>query len=268
MLPFTRVSFVAATFSVLVAIGSVRNAEAQTDTLDTSAYILSDASNYETGCFGPCDCAVQTDALRGTFRLTLRSIDPLFRNYSVDDVDWVYASPSGSVTMRGRGTYRIGGEVALTHQLTVDLVVDGSFSQHFDSGLVLGGGDFPAITIRMPSHAYACHDSVIDLRAKPATAGVVPDDAAHTVRARPNPFRGGTQLEITLDASGPLEVAVLDGQGRRVRMLRSGGWEPAGTFSMAWDGRLDSGGLARPGLYFVSVHTADHEWLRRVVKLD
>ena len=67
--------------------------------------------------------------------------------------------------------------------------------------------------------------------------------------AQPNPFRTQTTLHYALSRSGPAELAIFDAQGRLVRTLVDRDL-PAGRGSATWDGRVNGGGSAPPGLYF------------------
>ncbi|MFH1502539.1 MAG: FlgD immunoglobulin-like domain containing protein, partial [Candidatus Eisenbacteria bacterium] len=68
--------------------------------------------------------------------------------------------------------------------------------------------------------------------------------------ARPNPFRGETELSFTLPSSQHAELAVYSVDGRLVRRLASG-TAGAGANSAVWDGRDESGRRVGSGLYFV-----------------
>ena len=67
----------------------------------------------------------------------------------------------------GSGTYRIGGEFALQHQLSLDLAVGSDPPEHFDSGLVVPPTRFPRIDASISIHGGYCFDTVIDLHARP-----------------------------------------------------------------------------------------------------
>lgn len=67
---------------------------------------------------------------------------------------------------------------------------------------------------------------------------------------RPNPASGHVALSLTLPTAGPVEVAVFDVGGRRVRTLHRGA-APAGRLDLAWDGAGEDGRAAAAGLYFV-----------------
>ena len=88
--------------------------------------------------------------------------------------------------------------------------------------------------------------------AAPVTDDVVTlthiDDTGGAFRlssARPNPFSSSTRLELTVDGSTELTVAVYDALGRRVALIHEGSVR-AGTYAL----RVEAGSLP-PGLYMV-----------------
>jgi hypothetical protein len=70
----------------------------------------------------------------------------------------------------GSGTYKRGGQVAVQQQMTLDLVVDGTPQQTFDSGLVTGGETFPKINITISVNGMVCFDTVIGVVSSPVPA--------------------------------------------------------------------------------------------------
>jgi hypothetical protein len=80
----------------------------------------------------------------------------------------------------------------------------------------------------------------------------------------PNPFTQDVSLSFGLPRSGPVEIAVFDPLGRRVRLLQNGS-RPAGRYHVAWDGRNEAGAQLGSGIYFVRMTAAGHLWTRRVV---
>ncbi len=66
----------------------------------------------------------------------------------------------------------------------------------------------------------------------------------------PNPFNGATTLRYALPQAGPVELAVLNVRGQRVRTLVSGGQE-AGRHTVSWDGRSDAGREVATGIYLI-----------------
>jgi hypothetical protein len=135
-------------------------------------------STFQKGCFAPCMCPVMWNGtVQGTFVLTADGSDGLFEKYVVNEVNWIVKLPDGEVRITGSGTYRVGGAVAIQQQLSLDLKVGADPVQHFDSGLVAGGGDFPRIAITVSIHGQYCFDTVIGLDASP-----VPSDEIHLHR--------------------------------------------------------------------------------------
>jgi len=57
-------------------------------------------------------------------------------------------------------------------------------------------------------------------------------------------------------ATGSLTVSISDAFGQSVRQLQLG-VQPAGTISFNWDGVMDDGRLAQPGLYKITARTSD-----------
>jgi len=252
--------------SAILAGALPTSAKAQT-TGDAVPYSLTELSYFSIGCFGPCLCAVVSFPFSGSFYLRQIDTGPLYTNYAVENLSGAFSRGGKMVRVTGGGRYRIGGEVALTHELQLDLVIGGDYPQSFDSGLVPGGSDFPAITITTPAHGFACYDTVIEFRAKPATAGI-PEARPPGVIAVPNPFRAGVELRFASASPPPLEVAILDVHGRTVRSLDGGVWAMSAQHVMTWDGLASDGTAAPPGIYLARVRWPEREWTRRIVKLE
>ncbi len=89
----------------------------------------------------------------------------------------------------GEGTYRLGGEFALMHQLTLDINIDGSEKEHLDSGLILGGSEFPMISVSV-ARGSSCFDIRMTIKAVPLTE--VP-----LIATLENPIDGQTVSGIT-----------------------------------------------------------------------
>lgn len=131
-------------------------------------YVLDETSRFEQGCFEGCSCPVSTYDMLGTMRLEFTGFDGLFFNYDVTDVDFtVFIGPS-VMPVRGDGTYRIGGEFARMHELALDLRVGDEPLTRFDSGLLIGGSEFPRIDIAINMNDLICYDTVLTIVADPA----------------------------------------------------------------------------------------------------
>ncbi len=162
-------------FLVVLGVGlAARRAGGQnSDAATSTLYALGPGSTAQRGCFDPCACPIMEEVpLRGTFVLTPGAADPLFRHYLVTNVSWDTQLGANTVHITGSGTYQVGGEFASMHQLSLDLKVGGETVQHFDSGLVVGGGDFPHIDITLSIHGQYCFDTVLHIDASPIAAPV------------------------------------------------------------------------------------------------
>jgi len=68
----------------------------------------------------------------------------------------------------------------------------------------------------------------------------------------PNPFRDGTQVRFGLPVQCRVKIGVFDIAGRQVASLSDQIWE-AGSYSLGWSGKTDSGSLARGGMYIIQM---------------
>jgi flagellar hook assembly protein FlgD len=59
-----------------------------------------------------------------------------------------------------------------------------------------------------------------------------------------------TNIDFTMPVAGPVDLAIYDAQGRRVRQLFKGRL-PAGTHGNTWDGRDPNGSFMPNGVYFL-----------------
>ena len=134
-------------------------------------YRLNPGSSFQQGCFPPCLCPVLEQAqVRGTFVLVPTGFDGLFQTFDIADVNWTAAVGDSELRITGSGTYKVGGEVAVQQQLALDLTVGDTPAQHFDSGLVSGGGQFPDISVTISIHGQVCFDTVLGVDASPVPA--------------------------------------------------------------------------------------------------
>ncbi len=85
-------------------------------------------------------------------------------------------------------------------------------------------------------------------------------------RPVPNPFRTSTTVRFALPEAGPVDVAVYDLAGRRVRALVAASLD-AGEQRITWDGRDDAGARVSAGIYFVRLSAAGGERLVKTALL-
>lgn len=131
-------------------------------------YSLTEKSQFQSGCFPPCLCPILlTQPVRGHFLLVRSGAQDggLFDTFAVRAVRWTIADGPAARKVRGRGTYRIGGEFALTQRLELDLSIDGAAPQHFDSGEVSPRALFPEIVAAISRNGMVCFDEVFTIDA-------------------------------------------------------------------------------------------------------
>jgi hypothetical protein len=68
--------------------------------------------------------------------------------------------------------------------------------------------------------------------------------------AVPNPFNPQTTIQYHNPYQGPVNLAIYDCLGHRVRVLLSG-FQPEGRGQVRWDGRDESGRAVASGIYFI-----------------
>ncbi len=166
-----RASFLRATLLLVIAgatlAAATMTASAQTATTP-AVYRLNKDSGYQQGCFPPCLCPVMTSSgARGTFIITPAGFDGLFTTYAVTEVNWLISLNGADTFVSGSGTYKIGGEVAVQQELSLDLKVGDNAVQHFDSGLVGVTTFFPDIDVTISINKQTCFDTVFRVSASP-----------------------------------------------------------------------------------------------------
>jgi hypothetical protein len=79
---------------------------------------------------------------------------------------------------------------------------------------------------------------------------------------RPNPFGQGTCINYGLPRASGVNLSVFDAAGRRVRMLVAG-TQPAGRYSVVWNGRDAKGRQLASGVYFMRLVTDNLRFQRK-----
>jgi len=112
--------------------------------------------------------ALETVPIVGTFRLNLITVGDVFDFYEVTGVRFKFQSSSGeAVEVTGSGTYAVS-TITDQQRLDLTLVVGSEPPTMYRSDDVPGGSAFPRIAVPISINGGFCHDTVIDLRAKPA----------------------------------------------------------------------------------------------------
>lgn len=260
----------------LAAVDLARPGAATGQVLDPIQYTLAPGSVLEYGCMGPCACPVLfSGPLKGSFTFYRTGIDPLFTHYALLNIAWTYTmndGPGGTPrarSVRGSGTYDVGGEFALVQRMTLDVTTDDTLPQHFDSGAVPVHATFPIIDIEARLHVNACIDSVFHVIASPfGLASVEPGPGPRLLRSlAPNPSHGDVELLLSPRSAGHARVDVLDVRGRVVATLLDRALVP-GDYPLRWDGHDAHGAPARPGVYWIRATAGGRSDGERFVRLE
>ncbi len=83
----------------------------------------------------------------------------------------------------------------------------------------------------------------------------------------PNPAVFRSIISYSLPRRGPVDLAVYDVSGRRVRSIVRGPVE-AGVHQVVWDLHDDTGGLVRAGVYYYRLAVAGRTFTRRLIALN
>jgi hypothetical protein len=86
------------------------------------------------------------------------------------------------------------------------------------------------------------------------------------IKNYPNPFNPSTSIEFSLPVSGKANLIIYDIMGRNVRKLLSG-QVSAGTRTVLWDGRDDSGKAVSSGVYFARLTMGKNVAVRKMLMM-
>ncbi len=85
--------------------------------------------------------------------------------------------------------------------------------------------------------------------------------------AWPNPFGRSTSITLAVPRPADGAVRVYDVQGKEVRTLAEGRFEP-GERTLQWDGRDAAGNATAPGIYFLSAQVGDEQARLRLARVQ
>jgi hypothetical protein len=80
----------------------------------------------------------------------------------------------------------------------------------------------------------------------------------------PNPFNPTTAIRFALKETGPVNLAVYNSLGQKVRILADGP-RSAGMHTVMWDGRDDAGRAVSSGVYFARMHAGKYEKTQKML---
>ncbi|MEE9296824.1 MAG: hypothetical protein V3W34_17915 [Phycisphaerae bacterium] len=169
------------TIGCTLAVSLAFSSYAHAQDAGATPYKLNPGSTFQTGCFPPCLCPLSQEfQLRGSFSRSFIGSSFWFDHYVLSDIAWEVVMKDAShppLPIVGSGTYQIGGDFALAHRLKLDLRIGDNPPQHFDSGLVVGGSEFPDFKIMVSMNDMFCYDTVIVVDASPVGACCLPNAA-------------------------------------------------------------------------------------------
>jgi len=191
---------------------------------------------------------------------------------SLDGVTWTPPTATGSSLGQSGGVQPVGqpvydGARYLWRRERADLsaftgplgnAVRLRFRVRSDGGTRLAGLDMDSLRVM-----------VYDPAAQPAPVAVGDGPSpGHLELAAPtpDPVRGAARFAFALPASGLARLELFDLQGRHVATLARGTL-PAGRYTLAWDGRDESGQPAPAGVYLALLSAATGRASRRFVVL-
>jgi hypothetical protein len=187
------------------------------------------------------------------------------------------ASPTRWIVHRGTGgggvTYSSDVDIAsqLVARVAADLPLSGGDAAGPQAvGMALGFdfGSVPPGEQRTVAVTTAYQDTAPTtgvIEPPPSDAGPTPPPVSQAgLRLMsPVPFQTELLLEVALARAEDVRLDVFDLAGRRVRTLIRG-TTPAGRTPSRWDGKLEGGGSAASGIYFLRLESVSWSLTRRI----
>ncbi len=166
-----------------------------------------------------------------------------------DTITDVLLCSGSSLTGPGQ-IYRLRFRASNTPQLTIVRFLPGL--QFYNEGLYV--------------NPVSSNDAGVSIGLETGVGGT-PSPSVSMLRAAPNPSRFGTVITVQMAHSGPQHLTIRDLQGRVIRRLESGYFE-AGTRTVRWDGRNDSGQMAPAGMYLATLRAQGRTFKARFALLN
>ena len=193
-----------------------------------------------------------------TFDLTL-PLAVAFKHFNATasrgevQVRWELASDE---PMSGYTLYRRDGAALQQHIVAQGALTDATGS-YLDTSVDAGNTYRYELLVRT-----AAGD---EFRSAIATVSL-PELALMLYQNHPNPFNPQTTIDYDLPAAGPVRLLIMDASGRVVRTLVNE-TQPAGSRSIDWNGRDDSGNAVASGVYFYVLDAGKERLTKKLVLL-
>ena len=133
----------------------------------------------------------------------------------------------------------------------------------------LNGGEAYKVKIRARYNGSSgdwSGQATITVIASPSSKPVTPSLTFGLEANYPNPFNPETQIAYTLSATGPVELAIYNVLGQRIRTLVQDIQAP-GRYQVRWNGRNDEGSAVASGIYLSRLSSAQAVQVRRLLLL-
>ena len=114
-----------------------------------------------------------------------------------------------------------------------------------------------------PGETYSYRLSDVDLNGKASIDDVISitldalPEMTDLLPAFPNPFNPQTKIQYTLSEDTNVSLSVVDMMGRTVQTIIRGQNQVAGSYSLHWNGKDDSGRMASSGTYLLVLKAGD-----------
>jgi hypothetical protein len=178
--------------------------------------------------------------LHGTFLLTRLESNPLFDRYELSDIAFQAGTNNGpQYTIRGNGTYQVGGEVAYQQDLVLNLTIDFGFGQTvaiYSNATRTVKAPWPIIDTSVDQSAtspYPVFQLTIVAAPAPRFISIIPQAATGDVRLEWQTSGQPVQLERAESVDGPfvpltsmdtnsihVDMGILLGRGQAFYRLR------------------------------------------------
>ena len=182
----------------------------------------------------------------------------------------MFAADAGNVTSAQFTAYT-DPKVVNVEDVTTNLPDDWQVVHHVTGGelrVVMAGvspvstGELATITLKVldPDGRMTLRSEGFVNENTPQELGVMTIGKVPTVYALaqnyPNPFNPMTQISYQLPGSSKVQLAIYNVFGQKVRTLVDGE-QPAGFYSVRWDGLNDAGVPVSSGVYLYRIQTQD-----------
>jgi len=168
--------------------------------------------------------------------------------------DSTFATPTGDntilvqyMTANRTSSSTVGIEDG-TETIGIQYLFDGTYHPAA-AGLVAGR----AIKYTTAEPITGCEEQlIVDISKKPVLFA-----------NRPNPFRGQTFINYSINSRGRVALEIYDAAGRLVRALLNN-IQDAGSYTMRWDSKDDNGNTVAQGIYFCKLRTNNRTAVRKL----